>query len=563
MNVLIDQMIPYTLPPNHAVSIDTEWFGMDENRMHRPDNGTFGCMTFCHRPGEVYLYTDPILIPEVLERADRCVWTMHNAKFDITHLRRLAGIPERTRLVDTMMLERILWNGYYDSFGLDDLARRYLRTHLDKTLQKKWVTATTLTDELIEYATGDADVQLRVWHEQKKHITQSDWKIYKEIDLPAMWAVLDFRGFRLDVEGWRSLAENNKAEAVRLEEQLDFNPRSKFQVVPKLRERGFKGIEDSAAPTLEKFIAKYPETRAAKEAEIVLACREFSTFSSKYGKRWLTDYLETFDDGSQGFLCDYNVIGAETGRMSAKNPPLHQIPARSTKVFREKFIAGPGCKLIMADYSQQEIFIMAYVTQDPIMMEICNSGKDTYMLMAKVMFDKDIDKKDPLRPQMKAIVLGMDYGMSEFGLARKLGITVKEAAQLLVLFYHKFPGVAEYMHRIRKEKKVVQTVAGRKFYLNPYSSQSERNALNAPIQGTAADMFKRAVSEVRRNWQWSSQYGIVNVVHDEIVLDVLEMYAKEIAPYVQDSMVRVANQMCPGMSFRADAHIGDTWAEKE
>lgn len=479
----IQNDFPKNLPDNTYVAIDTEWFGMNKHRMHRPDNGKFACITMCWRPGEVYLIQGKDTAFFAIESIQNCVWVMHNAKFDLTHMRRLAKIPPRNRVIDTMMMDRILWNGLYESFSLQDLVRRYLHEHLDKNSQEDWATATEMTPEMVEYSVKDADATLRVWLEQRKQITRSDMQVFRKIDLPTMWAVMDFRGFGLDVEGWRSLAEDNKFHAQRLEEQLDFNPRSSKQVVEKLRSRGFKGIESSGADVLEKFIAKYPDTEAAKQAEIILGCREYSTFSSRYGKRWLEDYLEQFSDGSAGFVGDYWIIGAETGRMSARNPPLHQIPSRSTKVFREKFIARPNHKLIICDYSQQEIVIMAYVTQDPVMMEVCNSGKDAYIMMAKVMYNLDITKKDPLRKRMKSVVLGIDYGMTEQGLAAKENISTKEAAEVIMLFRKKFHKAAAYMDRMTKEKTYVQTVSGRKYWLNPYSSQCYRNALNSPIQG--------------------------------------------------------------------------------
>lgn len=563
MNIIHNQLPPH-LPDNTFVAMDTEWFGMIESRMHRPHaGGQFACLTICYKPGEVYLIDDIVLARDAVYSLDNCVWVMHNAKFDITHIRRFADVPPRTRLIDTMMMERILWNNYYDTFGLDDLARRYLHIHLDKSLQTSWETASEMSPQMMEYSVNDADATLRVWNEQRKHIDKTDMQIYRKIDLPTMWAVLDFRGFRLDVEGWKSLAEDNKLFAKKLEEDnLDFNPRSSQQVVKALSQRGFKGIESSGADVLQEYIDKYPDTEAAKQAEVILQCREYSTFASRYGVRWLKDYIELFPDMTSGFVADYIIIGAETGRMAARNPPLHQVPIRGTTVFRDKFIARPGCKLVISDFSAQEIFIMAYVTQDKVMMDLCNSGKDPYIMMAKMMYNKDIDKKDPLRKRMKSVVLGIDYGMSEYGLARKEGISKKEALAVIHLFRKTFPGVDRHLDKMEKEKRQVKTVSGRKIWLNPYSSQCYRNALNGPIQGTAADITKLAVAKVHHGWQWPCEFGIVNVIHDEIDLDVPEEYATQVKEFVETCMVEAANEVCPGMSFRADAIIGDKWSDK-
>src|SRR4030067_1204193 len=164
---IIHDKLPPLLPNNTYVAMDSEWFRMEKGRMHRPFTGHFGCLTLCYQVGEVYFIQDAALVPKVLEQVNNCVWVIHNAKFDICHLRRLATIPPRSRLIDTMMMDRILWNGYYDLFSEADLARRYLKIHLDKSLQDKWKDTDVMTDDLIQYAANDPSVLLQVWHEQK------------------------------------------------------------------------------------------------------------------------------------------------------------------------------------------------------------------------------------------------------------------------------------------------------------------------------------------------------------------------------------------------------------
>ena len=133
---IIQDDFPRDLPANTYVAMDTEWFGMNIHRMHRPDNGKFACLTLCYCPGEVYLIQSVDIAFFALEALKDCIWVMHNAKFDLTHLRRIAKIPPRSKIIDTMILDRILWNGYYESFSLGDLYRRYLHKHLDKELQE-------------------------------------------------------------------------------------------------------------------------------------------------------------------------------------------------------------------------------------------------------------------------------------------------------------------------------------------------------------------------------------------------------------------------------------------
>ena len=867
MNKIFD--LPPEFPKNTYVAIDTEIFGMNGKQLHRPTSGRLACMTICADPETVYIIEDHKLVQQALDRIKECIWIFHNAKFDLVQLRRLAFIPPRNKIIDTMLMEKILWSGYYDLFSLDDLARRYLDLYVDKTLQKSFIDATVMTDEMYEYAANDASVTLQIWNEQKKHISKSDMKIWKEIDMPCLWAILDFQGFRLDIEKWEKLAIQNRFRHEEIDGLLPFNPRSNPQSVKFYKENGFMGIPNNQKETVEFYIETYPNSVAADYARLALESKNCSLLASRYGMSFITDYLEKESDDVYFVQCDYSVIGAEclasgelvltsqgylpienvksgcyvithkgniksvvsttnngikpiykitlsnglclratdnhpyymkngtwklakelsigdnvvihsnaeewkpvqdwdsyeisswgrvrnvkttnilslkptdkyghlavtlvrngsqqrgtdrkdfkvhrlvalafinnpdpkknteirhlngiawdntvnnlawgtrqdnindainhgtmshinstqaklnydiasyirslpyergmdkklaieynvsretirdirknkkwkdkyldgkkkevhfdtayvvsieiqspemtygleveqdhshvtggivthnTGRMSASSPAMHQIPSRDTKEYRKCFIARPNHKLIIADYSQQEVFIMAYRANDKAMMEICNSGQDIYVQMAKIMYKKDIEKSDPLRRLMKDLVLGTDYGMSEFGLSKKANISKEEAIDILNTFYKKFPNVYKYIESMKQSKKYVTTLSGRKIWLNPYSSQSERNALNAPIQGTASDMLKLAIVRLHKEWDFPCPFGIVEVTHDEIGLDVPEELANDVAKFTEKIMVEVANELCPGMKFRADAFIGNSWADKE
>jgi len=555
--------LPPEFPANTYVAIDTEIFQMDGNQLHRPNSGYFACMTVCANPDTVYIIEDSTMIPTVLDRIKDCIWVLHNAKFDLVQLRRWANVPSRTKLIDTMLMEKILWGGYYDLFSLDDLARRYLNIYVDKTLQKSFIDANVMSLEMYEYAATDASITLQIWNEQRKYVTKTAMDIWREIDLPCLWAILDFQGFRLNVTKWEELATRNRNRQEEIDGLLPFNPRSNPQAVKFYKANGFDGISNNQKETVEDFIERYPNSVAADYARLAMESKNCGTLASRYGMSFIENYLERESDDVSFIKCDYSVIGAETGRMSASSPAMHQIPSRNTKEYRECFIARPGNKIIVADYSQQEVFIMAYCAKDKTMMEICNSGQDIYIQNAKIMYGKDIEKSDPLRKLMKDVVLGTDYGMSEYGLAKRAGITKEEAIEVLNTFYSKFPGVYKYIETMKQSKNYVTTLKGRKVWLNPYSSQSERNALNAPIQGTASDMLKLAIGRLHREWNFPCPFGVVEVTHDEIGLDVPEELAKDVAKFTETIMVEVANKMCPGMKFKADAFIGDSWADKE
>jgi len=169
---------------------------------------------------------------------------------------------------------------------------------------------------------------------------------------------------------------------------------------------------------------------------------------------------------------------------------------------------------------------------------------------------------------MKSTFLGMDYGMSEYGLAIRENITKVEAIELIEKFFDMFPDVRRWVERQKELKKITYTVSGGKSWLNPYSDQCERNALNNPHQGTAADITKKALGYIHKNWQsgGSSMYdipfGVVGVYHDEIVLDIPEEHAEWIMKYVSYCMIQAAEEICVGIPFKVDATIADNWSEK-
>jgi len=557
----IIKAIPPKIKPKQPVAIDTEWFGIEQNKIHRP-GGKFACLTVCFEPGIVYLIQDPNDVAPTLQQINDGLWIIHNAKFDITHLRAIVDIPPRALIVDTMLMEQILFSGYYNFFGLEHLARRYLHIELDKSTQEEFITATTMSPEMLEYSARDADVLLRIWFEQRKIIKKSDLNVWKKADRPALWAILDFMGFRLDVDAWRNLAENNKQRQLEIDAELPINPRSHTQVKKYLRKNGFKRLPDTGEKRLKKYIRKYPDTPAAEIAKKILASRTYGKRASTYGMNFIEKFLEKEDDGIYVIHADYRIIGAETGRISCRRPNMQNIPARDTKEFRKCLIARPGNKLIIADYSQQEVGIGAYISGDEKLIEAFNSGKDVYIQTAKIVFGKEIIKSDPLRKGMKAIMLGIVYGLTPYGLAENEDMSIDDAERSIHKILKTFSGLDRWQIEQRKTKTYTKTVLGRKSWLNPYSNQCERNALNNPVQGTGVDMLKAAMGKIHQEWSFDYPYAQVATIHDELVFDVPAEITNDAANLIKSSMESVANELCPGMKFRVGVDIGNTWAEK-
>lgn len=554
---------PPPQPKNKFVAIDLEMFGLNSNQLHRPTSGEFACLSIATDPDTVYIITDKDLLYSAIVNLSETVHCFHHAKFDITHLRRWIGYPPRKRLWDTMLIERIMWGGYFDLYALDHLARRWLDVKLDKTQQKLFENATELSDEQIHYAALDASTTLRIAIEQRKVIRKSDFEVWRKIELPALWAYMDFQGFAINVAEWKALAEKNENRAKEIEENLPFNPRSPKQVKEHLSKKGFKRLPSTGEETLKKFIKQNPDVPARELAEGVLECRKYHTRSSRYGFQFIEKYLEhdiQFD--VDVIFSDYHTIGAETGRTASSKPNMQNIPARDTPAFRECFIARPGNVLLVCDYSQQEPGVTAHLSQDQKLIDIINSGQDIYISVAKMIFNEEIKKGDKRRKTMKALVLGTNYGLSPWGLASREDMSKPEAGKLINRYFKTFPGVATWINKQGKRKDYVETAMGRRIWLNRYSSQVERNALNAPIQGTAADMTKLAVARLHQNWKYPYPFPVVATVHDEIVLDVPKKHAQKVAKFVKKTMEDVAQEVCPSVIIKADVNIGTNWGAK-
>lgn len=578
--------IPTGFPDNTYVSIDTEFFGQQKNKLHRP-HGKFAILTICATPDFVYYITEPEKISLTLKTLDNCVWIMQNAKYDLTQLKPYTIIKPRTRLIDTMLIERILFNGYYDLFGLEHLVRRHLNEERPEKSywQDWWQDHNELTPEAIEYSCQDASDQLKVWLEQKKLLTKTDMKIWREIDQPALWAVLDFQGFRIDPIAWKALAETNKEKVTEIDEDMPLfqnakgdtkklNPRSWQQTLKVLREKGFKDLKSTGEKSLRKAMRKYPNTDAVEIAKQILESRKYSTRASRYGDSFLENMAEIEEleeieneNGISLIYSDYQITGAKTGRMAASGG-MHNIPIRDTKDFRKCFIARPGHKLVICDFDSQEARITGYLTQDKTLLDILKSGEKIYIVVAKKLSGKTVEKGHSEYSKAKSTFLGMDYGMTEYGLADREGMTKAEAIEYIEGFFTLFPGIEKWVNKQKQNKKVTYTVSGRKAWLNPYSGQCERNALNNPHQGTAADITKKALGYIHKNWQSGGSgmcdipFGVVGVYHDEIVLDVPEEHAEWVRKYTEYWMVQAAEEICQGVPFKVDCSIADDWSEK-
>ena len=553
MNILPTPNIYTHLPPQFTkddkVAIDVELFGLDPKRLHRP-SGRFGSVACTANGKDVYIIFSSTEIKEFLTRCQDAVWIFHNSPFDIAHLRRWTQIEPRKRLWDTLLIEKIMFSGYYNNneYGLNDLFRRYCSIYLEKSEQKKFEIDAEWTPEKIEYAAKDVVATWMVYHEQKKIIDDECMQVYKQIDLPAMWVTLGFMGVKVDTEKWLELASKNTGLAKEIGDELDFNPRSSKQTVEALNKEGMD-VVSSGKRALERS-----DNETAKN---VLEFRKYAKRSSTYGEKWVEQFVEA--DGR--VYASWQVSEAITGRMSCRAPNLQNIPVRETPEYRECFIADKGNVFVIADWSAQEPRIAAYLSGDKKLISIFNSDKDVYIHVAKEMFNETITKEDKRRAEIKEIVIGACNGLTEYGLANKFDITTEEAKELFDMYFETFPGLYNYREKVKNTRpQFIQTICGRKTWLNHYAWGWERLGCDSPIQGSASDAMKLAMIEFTEKWGGNV---IVLAIHDEIVLEVPESMAKLAKQMLEETMVDVAQRMHPDIQAKVSISIGKSWSDKK
>ena len=301
---------------------------------------------------------------------------------------------------------------------------------------------------------------------------------------------------------------------------------------------------------------------------ILLEHRGLAKLKSTY-----TDKLPNMIDPESGRVhTSYHQAGTATGRLSSSNPNLQNIPIKTKegRRIREAFISSPGHKIVAADYSQIELRIMAHLSKDPGLTDAFLSGSDVHLRTASEVFDLDSDYvTDQQRRSAKAINFGLIYGMSAFGLARQLSITVSEAKGYIARYFKRYPGVKDYMDKIREQaatKGFVETVYGRRLYLPEINSSNrarrqaaERTAINAPMQGTAADIIKIAMLATD-DWLCSERLSsrITLQVHDELVLEVPNSEVDLVTAGLKRCMETAAELDIPML---VDVGVGSNWNE--
>ena len=527
-------------------------------------------------------YVTKLLGPVIEKNQDKIVG--QNLKFDIPILAR-HGIEISRFLGDTMLMSYVL-NSTATRHGMDRLADFYLNytttkyTDVTGTASKQISFAEVKLDIATNYAAEDADITLRLFNVLTPLLKEKpiQLKLLRDIEYPLVHVLsrVEQNGAKIDKNKLAKHSEELSKKISEFSKQAfkiageEFNLDSPKQLLEILYEK--QGL-----PVLKKTPKGQPSTnedtlqRLSEEYElprIILKYRTLAKLKSTY-----TDSLIKIENPkTERIHTSYQQAVTSTGRLSSTEPNLQNIPIKTAegRRIREAFIPEKGNVLISADYSQIELRIMAHLSEDKNLTHAFNNDIDVHSSTASEVFGVSIDDvtKDQRR-SAKAINFGLMYGMSAFGLTRQLGIARDEAQKYLDAYFARYTGVRDYMDNIKaqaKEDKFVETIMGRRLYLNEINAANglrrqaaERAAINAPLQGSAADIIKKAMLDIDMLINEEIRdVKMIMQVHDELVFECPKEAADEVMKEIKLRMENTVNLKIP---LIAEAEIGDNWNE--
>ena len=505
-----------------------------------------------------------------------------NIKFDKNVLAKY-GVDIASIKNDTMMMSYVL-DASATRHNLDALSSYYLnyKTSTFEDVAGKGVKQITFDKVPIEaatnYAAEDADITLRLYEELNPRLEgeASLNKLNDEIEIPLIEVLseMEQNGAILNSKILNSQSKDLEGRIKKLEEKAyqiageEFNLGSTKQLreifFEKLKYRIIKKTPGGQPSTDEKVLAELAEEYELPK--VLLEHRTLSKLKSTY-----TDKLPNQVSQSTGKVhTSFHQAVTTTGRLSSSDPNLQNIPIRTEdgRRIRQAFEPSKGNKFISADYSQIELRVMAHMSKDEGLLEAFREGQDVHSKTASEVFDVGIkDVTSDLRRNAKAINFGLIYGISAFGLGKQLGISRNLAAEYMAMYFEKYPDVKKYMESTKEfasQNGYVETLFGRRLYLRDINATnamrrqaSERAAINAPVQGTAADIMKIAMINMHKAIKTQkSKAKLILQVHDELILDTPKDEIDKIVSLVTDSMMGAANLDVP---LEIDIGIGDNW----
>ena len=566
---------------------DTETTGLD------PMKAELVGISFSQKAGEAYYVPCPADYEETkaiveefqpLLSHKKLLKIGQNLKYDLLILKNY-GIDVTAPMFDTMLAHYVI--NPSSKHGMDAMADELLNyqpisieTLIGKKGKKQKSMRDVPVEDLVNYAAEDADITLRLYEKLQPQVKEDP--VFAEIEqalMPVLTA-MEFEGIRIDEKFLQDYSVDLKERLKKLEKEIyslageEFNINSPKQLGDILFEklelgkgRKAKKTKTGQYSTNEQILQRLATAHELPAS--VLAYRGITKLKSTY-----VDALPALINPKTGRVhTTYSQSVAVTGRLSSNNPNLQNIPIRTDdgREVRKGFVPRDGNHVLLsADYSQVELRLMASMSEDPAMIEAFNAGEDIHRAAAARVFGKDPqDISASERSYAKQVNFGIIYGISPFGLAQRIGISRTEAKEIIDTYFETYPHVKAYMDQsieLAKEQGYVETLFGRRRYLPEINSKNatvrgfaERNAINSPIQGTAADIIKLAMISLFDSMREKDfQSRMILQVHDELVFDVHKSELDELKPLVRKHMMEAAQLKVP---LEVEIGVGENWLE--
>ncbi len=507
-----------------------------------------------------------------------------NIKYDMIVLNRY-GVNIKGKIFDTMIAHYVIQPEIHHN--MDYLAEIYLNyktIKIDELIGPKGKNQKNMRDldphDIYRYACEDADVTLKLKNILEKELVKNNAeKLFLEIEMPLVPVLVNMEtnGVRIDPEALKQTSVHLTARMNEIEKEIyqladeEFNISSPKKVGEilfeklKLNEKAKKtktGQYVTSEEVLESLRSKHPIV------DKILGFRGLKKLLSTY-----IDSLPLLINKRTGKIhTSFNQTVTSTGRLSSSNPNLQNIPIRNEdgKEIRKAFIPDDGCKFFSADYSQIELRIMAHLSQDKNMIDAFNEGNDIHAATASKLYKRPIaDITRDERSKAKTANFGIIYGISVFGLAERMNVSRQEAKELIEGYFTTYPQIKEYMDKsieVAREQGYIETIFGRKRFLPDINSRNavvrgyaERNAINAPIQGSAADIIKVAMINIYNRFQSESlKSKMILQVHDELNFSVYPNEEEIVQKIVVEEMEKAYKMRVP---LNADSGWGNNWLE--
>ena len=514
----------------------------------------------------------------------------HNVKYDALVMKQKHnGNINLNPVGDTMCISYVVDPGRVDSHKLDAMALRELDHDTIKYEDicgkgKNKILFNQLSpSDALNYAAEDADITLSIYNRVlPRIINDKKFSVYKRLENPLINVLLEMEntGIIINPKKLNEISKNLSSQISELEDQIFklsetiFNIGSPKQLgeilFDKMKIEGGKRSKNGSWQTSVEILEKVSDM-GHEIADVILSWRHFSKLKSTY-----TDALvEQINSKTHRVHTNYSMVGASTGRLSSSNPNLQNIPIRTEegRLIRTAFEPKQGFKLVSMDYSQIELRLIAHIADENKMLDAFNENLDIHADTASKVFGIPIEEMtSEFRRKAKAINFGIIYGISAYGLAKQLKCSANEAKDFISSYFYRFPRIRDYMEEIKSNLDTngyVETLFNRRIYINDSNSKNqklrgfaERQAINAPIQGTAADIIKLAMIKIHKELSNKKEISMLMQVHDELVFEISDKKVEEFTNLILPIMERANLPMVPlKVDLKVDVGSGNNWAE--